>query len=271
MSGYNLATARRDYDENFDDYDDSYEAPAPRRQAAPAYRAVGNGNGNQLTRSQALPQALPQGNMPRRPNVPPAGRYADDAPTMRRSMAGQQSRQLSTRPVRGEGLLGKVNMPAGANSNMRLVVMGAVVLGVLVVSYLIVSFAVTTWQTWQDDMTYGRPRLTRLEANVGHNETGGAKTLLIAQNIRGQISITEFPGGDPSKTRVIVGPTLFGKDKDLVPVKLSTRDVNMDGQPDLVATVEDQQLIYINENGNFRPINGAEQAKLKTQGKEDTK
>jgi hypothetical protein len=151
---------------------------------------------------------------------------------------------------------------------MKLVLFGGAVVCVLVLSYLVVSFAVHTWQTWQDDMTYGRPRITRLMANVEHNEANGAKTLFTAQNINGQISITEYPGGDPTKTRVIVGPQLFGKDKDLVPIKLQTKDVNGDGKDDLIATADDQVLIYINDNGNFRPINDQERANLKTQSQE---
>jgi hypothetical protein len=159
------------------------------------------------------------------------------------------------------------------SSTFKLAMFTLAMLTVLVLSYMVVSFAVHAWQTWQDDMTYGRPRITRLEANVGHNEANGSKTLFMAQNINGQISITEFPGSDPSKTRVIVGPQLFGKDKELIPIKLSAKDVNGDGQADLIANADDQVLIYINENGNFRPINDLERAKIKNQakGSEETK
>lgn len=275
MSNYNNA-ARSRY-EDFDDFDDDgYEAPAAVRRpnptgSLPAYRVAGQGG--QITRSQVnLPQPLPPaGPSARRPNVPPARNpnYTEDYAT-RRTPAAQPAprRQLATRPA-NSNMLAKVNLPVAAGSNTRLLVLGGIALGVLVVSYLIVSFALHTWQTWQDDMTYGRPRITRMEATVGHNETNGNKTVFVAQNIRGQISITEFPGGDPSKTRVIVGPTLFGKDKDLIPVKLQIKDINTDGQPDLIATADEQQLIYINENGNFRPINEAERSKLRNLGKED--
>lgn len=270
MPNYN--NAARNY-HNYPEYEE-YEQPVPTRRPAnpatsmPDYRTIGLGG--PLARQQSAPPPPLPGAMPRRQlsgsvNVPPAMSrgYAEET---RRPIRPVQTR----RPAPASSPLDRFNLQSNG-SNAKLAIMGVVLLGVLVVSYLIVSFAVQTWQTWQDDMTYGRPRITRLEANVGHNEVGGNKTLFLAHNLKGQISITEFPGGDPAKTRVIVGPNLFGKDKDLVPIKLQVKDVNGDGQPDLIAAAADQQLVYINENGNFRPINDQERAKLKALEKEDTK
>lgn len=272
MSNYNAARSRY---EDFDDYEnEGFETPTAVRRPTgglPAYRVAGQ-NG-QITRPQQppLPQPLPPATpSARRPNVPPMRTpdYADEYPT-RRMPAVQPNRRALAQRQPANNMLAKVNLPIAAGSNTRMLVLGGLAIGVLVISYLIVSFAVNTWQTWQDDMTYGRPRITRMEAAVGHNEATGNKTIFVAQNIRGQISITEFPGGDPAKTRVIIGPTLFGKDKDLIPVKLQVKDVNADGQADLIAIADEQQLIYINENGNFRPINEAERNKLRNLGKED--
>ncbi len=268
MPSYN--NAARNYN-SFPDYDEEYDEPQPTRRTAvnvpPAYRVAGNGA--IMSRTQAaMPQPMP-GGMPRRatmPNLP--------APNIvpRGGMYAPTTSRPATRPA------APTRRPAASPANitgstLKLGMFALALLTVLVLSYLVVSFASRTWQTWQDDMTYGRPRISRLEANVGHNEANGIKTLFTAQNINGQISITEFPGSDPSKTRVIVGPQLFGKDKELIPIKLQAKDVNGDGQNDLIATADDQVLIYINENGNFRPINDQERAKLKTQvqGSEETK
>lgn len=249
--------AARKYN-NYPDFEDDYDEPMPTRRTAvnvpPSYRVAGSGARAQATMPRPMPGEMPRrGSMPNLPSptiVPRGGMHApiDDRPVSR-SVASSASR----RPAPSSGSSAKLGMFA----------FGA--LTVLVLSYLVVSFAVHAWQNWQDDMTYGRPRITRLEANVGHNETGGVKTLFTAQNINGQISITEFPGSDPSKTRVIVGPQLFGKDKELIPIKLQAKDVNGDGQNDLIATADDQVLIYINDAGNFRPINDQERAKLKNQ------
>jgi hypothetical protein len=258
MPSYNNA-ARKYAD--FTDFDEDYDDPMLTRRTAvaPQYRVAGTTPRPAMPRpTAAIPNPLANG-MPRRatmpnlpsPNITPRGGVNTPAPAARPT--------ANRRPVAA---------PSNSSSTMKLVLFGGAVVCVLVLSYLVVSFAVHTWQTWQDDLTYGRPRITRLMANVGHNEANGAKTLFIAQNINGQISITEYPGGDATKTRVIVGPQLFGKDKDLVPIKLQTKDVNGDGKDDLIATADDQVLIYINDNGNFRPINDQERANLKTQSQD---
>lgn len=200
---------------------------------------------------------------------------ASEAPPMRPAArpkvpVAPARRQVAPPPAAYPTHVRHYSRPAINGDLTRWLGLGVAALIVLVGSYLLVSVAVGGWQNWQDDMTYGKPRLTRLEAKVGHNETGpNSKTLLLAQNLRGQISIIEIPGGDASKTRVIVGPQLFGKDKDLVPIKLTVRDVNGDSQPDLIASAQEQQLIYINENGNFRPINEQERTKLAAQSAEN--
>jgi hypothetical protein len=262
MPRYNNAALQEYYDEPEDEDVAPARTAPPTRQTGrlPTYRVAGSGGA--MTRAD-LPAPLPQefdeeitrpytrpAPRPPAPRVPPAAERPQARQVYRPTVAsGSRARQ---RP----------NVAPAPSNNMSLLLWGVGVLLALVASYLLVSFVVNLWQNWQDDMTYGRPRMTRLEAKVGHNETGTNKTLLLAQNIRGQISIIEIPGGDASKTRVIVGPQLFGKDRDLAPVKLEVKDLNADGLPDLVATVQDQHLIYINEKDTFRPINEAERAKL---------
>ncbi|HET8629054.1 MAG TPA: VCBS repeat-containing protein [Thermomicrobiales bacterium] len=116
-----------------------------------------------------------------------------------------------------------------------------------------------------DDMHYGRPRTYQLDAFVGHNEANGTPTHFVALNLNRRVTIMEFPGGDVTKPQVIVGPYLFGRDEDLTVVKLSVEDVNGDGKPDLIAQVRDERLVYINDNGAFRPITSDELARLKSQ------
>jgi hypothetical protein len=268
MPNYNNAARKYDI---YPDDEEYRQVTSPRRTMPnvplPTMRTLGAEG--QLTRPQSGPPAPLPGAAPRRPapNVPAPSMYGGYAEDTGRRMPVRTPVAPARRPVAASNPLPRVNLTLSSNNlKMGLIALG--VIGVLVVSYLVVSFAVHTWQVWQDDMTYGRPRITRLEANVGHNEVGGAKTMFIAQNLNGQISITEFPGGDPTKTRVIVGPRLFGKDKDLIPIKLSVKDVNMDGLPDLLVNAEDQQLVYINDNGNFRQANEQELSKLKAQGED---
>jgi len=52
--------------------------------------------------------------------------------------------------------------------------------------------------------------------------------------------------------RSLPGPYLFGADEDLTPVHLALDDVDGDGANDLLINVRNEQLVYLNKDGNFR-------------------
>jgi hypothetical protein len=141
-----------------------------------------------------------------------------------------------------------------------LMIAGGIVTLLLV--YFLVSNVIHWWQTWQDDMAYGRPRTVQVDQFVGHNEDDGTPSHFIVQNNNRQVTVVEYPGGDVTKTRVIPGPRLFGKDIELAPVKVRFQDVNLDNHVDIILSVDNQEIIYINENGNFRPITNEERSKF---------
>ncbi len=128
----------------------------------------------------------------------------------------------------------------------------------LVAIVLVANSAVTWGQIKLDDMRYGRPRTMQLSGTVGHNDAGGTPTQFIAMNLNRRVVVFEIPGGDVSKTRTLTGPYLFGANEDLTPVRLRLTFVNDDSKPDLVVSVKDEEIIYINENDTFRLINDAE-------------
>ena len=128
--------------------------------------------------------------------------------------------------------------------------------------YVLVSFMLGKAQIVIDDVRYGRPRTTQLDAFVGHDEANGQPTHLLAINLNRQATIVELPGGDATKARTISGPYLFGADEDLTPVRLAVRDMDGDGQVDLLLDVRNEQVIYLNKDGVFRLPTPAEQATL---------
>lgn len=114
----------------------------------------------------------------------------------------------------------------------------------------------------RDDWRYGRPRTMLLTAHVGHEEQPGRPTQLIALNMNRQVAVLEIPGGDVAKTRTLMGPYLFGADEDLTPVKITLALINSDKEPDLVVSIKQEEIIYLNDSGNFRLITDAERAEL---------
>jgi hypothetical protein len=114
---------------------------------------------------------------------------------------------------------------------------------------------VTSWfMTTLDDLRYGRPRTFQVDAYVGHNESPGMPSHFLAINLHGRIEIIELPGGDASHARIYIGPQLYGSDADLIPVTLSFIDVNGDKKPDMIINFQGTRVVFINDQGGFRPL-----------------
>ncbi len=124
---------------------------------------------------------------------------------------------------------------------------------VMVMGWVIFSAVANWWQVTQDDWHYGRPRTFQTDAVVGHNDSAANPSHFIALNLNRHVEIIEFPGGDGTKARIFIGPTLIGDGQDLAPVTLTFRDVSGDGKLDMIINIQDNHFVFINENGTFRP------------------
>jgi hypothetical protein len=74
--------------------------------------------------------------------------------------------------------------------------------------------------------------------------------------------VIEIPGGDPAKTRTLTGPYLFGADEDKTPVLLRLEDLNRDGAKDLIVSVKNEEIVYLNNDAEFKPITPEERTRL---------
>ncbi len=133
---------------------------------------------------------------------------------------------------------------------VRLHWLASVGIGMLVMlaAWLMLANILNWWQGAQDDWHYGRPRTAQYDVNVGH----GGTSHFIAVNLQGHILVTEFQISDPTRSKLYIGPTLFGAGSALAPVTLSFRDVNGDGEPDLLIQVQSNTYVFINDHGSFR-------------------
>jgi hypothetical protein len=118
------------------------------------------------------------------------------------------------------------------------------------------------WQVTQNDWHYGRPRTYQTDAVVGHNDSPANPSHFIVLNLRRHVQIIEFPGGDPSKAKIYIGPTLIGPGQDLAVVTLSFKDVNGDGKPDMILNIQDSHFVFINDNGQYRPARPGENVQI---------
>ena len=138
-----------------------------------------------------------------------------------------------------------------------LLYLGIGMLGMLALWTILVGF-ISWYNTTMDDIHYGRPRTDQVDFYVGHNESPGNPSHFIAINLHGRIEVIEFPGGDASKARIFLGPQLFTSNSDLVVVTLRFIDVNGDHKPDMVVNFQGSQVVFINDQGTFRPLRADE-------------
>ncbi|GAC1393228.1 MAG: hypothetical protein NVS4B11_11690 [Ktedonobacteraceae bacterium] len=105
-----------------------------------------------------------------------------------------------------------------------------------------------------DDVRYGRPRTFQTDQLVGHNEQGGTPSHFIAINLNQRIEIIELPGGDAAHAKIYLGPQLYSANDDLSPVTLTFADVNGDHKPDMIVNFQGSRIVFINDQGGFRPL-----------------
>ncbi len=118
--------------------------------------------------------------------------------------------------------------------------------------WMLGALALSWWHSYQDDQQYGHPRTYQCDARVGHTDAG-TPSHFIALNLNHRAEVIELPGGDPTKMKVYLGPTLTGEHSDLDIVTVSFKDVNGDHKPDMLLSVDGVKYPYINDNGAFRP------------------
>ena len=114
----------------------------------------------------------------------------------------------------------------------------------------LLSWCTTTW----DDLHYGRPRTCQTDAFVGH-EPAQTPSHFIVLNLHGHIEILEFPGGDPTRSKVYRGPQIGGTGADLVPVTIQFVPSQRPQYPDMLVVFQGTHLRFRNVNGGFQLAN----------------
>ena len=107
------------------------------------------------------------------------------------------------------------------------------------------------WHTYQDDLHYGRPRTSQMDAVVGHGDSAAHPSHFIFLNLHRHVEIIEIAAGDAAHTHIYTGPILYGDGQDLTPVTGEFRDVHNNGKPEMIVHIGDQQIIYQNDGTTF--------------------
>jgi len=240
----------RHIEQDVSDDDDLYEAHIPsstRRYNQPidddTLDDVLQGSVIQRRRSQSAPHS---GSTTSTASTPRSGSSGTS------TQATQKSQRIAPKAI---------TAPTGKPNSKRLPLsLPALIIGMVVMAVLAMSLTslASWWKVHQDDMQYGRPRTFQFDAVVGHNDSPANPTHFILINLNRHVEIIELPGGDSTHARIYSGPVLFGDGQDLTPITGEVRDVNGDGKPDLIVHIQDQQLVFINDGTQFRPLQPGE-------------
>jgi hypothetical protein len=160
--------------------------------------------------------------------------------------ASRNGRAIASRAVDPSMQIQRSEQRPTRRRTIVMLMLGAVAALVLII---LLSAFISWWQGVMDNIHYGYPRVSQLDAVVGHNDSPTNETHFIFLNLHGRIEIIEIPGGDASHTRIFTGPTLVGEGQDLIPVTGEIR--NEDGRLDLIVHIQDQQIVYINDGTTF--------------------
>lgn len=172
-----------------------------------------------------------------------------------------RSQEMRSNTARTESTRSRPMVIIPGISLNRLAYFVTAVLALLAI-YAIMGNVVTWGQGLLDDARYGTPRTYQLDAVLGHEDGNGTPTHLIAMNLNRQVVIVELPGGDPSKIRTYTGPYLFGAGEDKTPVLMRLEDLNRDGSKDLIVSIKNEEIVYMNRDAQFQPISAEERAAL---------
>jgi hypothetical protein len=125
-------------------------------------------------------------------------------------------------------------------------------LGMIVAVVLLAGLTslVSWWQGFQQDITYGNPRTSQIDAVVGHSDSAAHPTHFVFINLHGNIEVIEMQGGDAAKTHKYDIPTLNGSGQDLTPV--TGNIVNQQGKINLIVHVGSQNFLFVNDGKTFQ-------------------
>ncbi|MBV9259022.1 MAG: hypothetical protein JO215_13495 [Ktedonobacteraceae bacterium] len=187
--------------------------------------------------------------------APPVQQSSDEVDTQNGVLIQRRRSSLSPKHTSGIASSAVTSLGTETQRSTRRFPLVAILVGVVLTIVLFMSLSVlgSWWHTYQDDLHYGRPRTFQLDAVVGHADSATNKTHFIFLNLNRHVEIIEIPGGDATRTRIFLGPVLFGDGQDLTPVTGEIRDVNGDGKPDLILHIQTEQIVFLNDGTTFKP------------------
>ena len=140
-----------------------------------------------------------------------------------------------------------INMLFWRSRKNLLITLGSIVTVLIILASLLFFVG----QGKYNDIVYGYPRTFQTDAVVGHNDSTQHPSHFIALNLHGQVIVVEFPGGNPARSYVYLGPDMIANGDDLLPITLTFSDVNHNGKPDMIIHIQGRTFTFCNDGLKF--------------------
>jgi hypothetical protein len=126
--------------------------------------------------------------------------------------------------------------------------------GSIAAGMLLALIVPSLWTSGMNQLQYGFPRLSQVDANIGHGTSKAPTTRFLALNNHGLIEVVEVPTGTPGKDdlHLYLVAQLGGTQAEQAPVTVSFEDVNGDHKPDMVVTCSGNKFILYNDGHRFQ-------------------
>lgn len=227
----------------------------PRRSRQPNSYTMPNTTVPDIAEDDSYYEARPRRTSARRYQQPrtTAQRDTEGGPLVAQGSAIQRVDAYG-RPVVRQGNRDYVIVPA-QEAKRRLhwsVKVGGCLL-VMLLGWVLLSAFGTWWTDWRNYTDYGYPRTYQVDAVVGHGDSAAQPSHFIFLNLRGTVTVVEFPGGNQAKTIVYKGMTLLGVNPSYIPVTGRFYDANGDGRPDMEIDYDGTSQIWLNNGVKFVP------------------
>jgi hypothetical protein len=128
----------------------------------------------------------------------------------------------------------------------------ALVVLVMVLGSIGANILFNVIHTISDNLTYGNPRTSQTDKDVGH---GGVSHFTV-ENLGGHIIVIEVVNNDPSRVKVYAILTIDGDHADLAPATLSFEDRDGNGLLDMIVHVNESRYIWPNDGKTFQQDKG---------------
>jgi hypothetical protein len=135
-----------------------------------------------------------------------------------------------------------------------------------IIAMILLWTGITQAASWGSNelntLKYGDPRTFQTDAVVGQGDSEAHPSHFIAVNLRGIVTIIEFPAGDPGRARVLASTNVLGSNADQAVAILRFVDINHNGKPDMLIDINGWESALVNDQGTFRPPTPAEQQQI---------